>query len=181
MSRVLVPLANGFEEIEAVTIIDILRRADIEVVIAALFELNVIGAHGVNIQAETYLNSVNSSEFDMIVLPGGMPGAEHLVKSEKLKEIIQEMDINNKTIAAICAAPWVLGNADVLKNSYTCFPSFEKIINKSGYNPDVNVVSDQNIITSRGPATAMTFALTLVEKLKGTEASNVVKKELLFK
>lgn len=180
MIKVLVPLANGFEEIEAVTIIDILRRANIEVVTAALFKKNVVGAHGISIQADTHLDDINSLEFSAIALPGGLPGAEHLAKSEKLKNILQEMDIDNKILAAICAAPWALANAGVLKKSYTCYPSFEKTVNHAGYNASVDVVSDQNIVTSRGPATAMMFTLELVKKLKGSEVYDLLKKDLLF-
>lgn len=181
MSKVLVPLANGFEEIEAVTVIDILRRAGIEVVIAAIFKKNVAGAHDINIKADAHLEDINLSEFDAIILPGGLPGAEHLAKSVKLQKILQNMDKNKKIVAAICAAPWALATSNILKNSYTCYPSFEKIINHPGYNPNEDVVVDQNIITSRGPATAMVFALTIVEKLKGKEICEKLKNDLLFK
>lgn len=181
MSKVLVPLANGFEEIEAVTIIDVLTRAGIDVTTTALFKKNVVGAHGINIQADTHIEDIVSLDFAAVILPGGLPGAEHLAKSEKLRVILQNMDADNKILAAICAAPWALATAGVLKNSYTCYPSFEKVVNHLGYNPDVDVVSDQNIVTSRGPATSMLFALELVKKIKGEEVYEEIKKELLFK
>ncbi|MFV0481927.1 MAG: DJ-1 family glyoxalase III [Campylobacteraceae bacterium] len=117
----------------------------------------------------------------MIVLPGGLPGAEHLAKSEKLKKIIQKMDKAKKYVTAICAAPWALSEAGVLKDKYTCYPSFEKVVNHAGYTPNEDVVVDKNVITSRGPATAFVFALELAKKLKGDETYKELKKELLCK
>lgn len=179
MAKVLIPLAVGFEEIETMTLIDVLRRAEIEVVTAGLDQMMPKGAHGVTVQADTLLSDVDTNGFDMILLPGGLPGAEYLAKSEKIKTILQDFDAKNKYIGAICAAPWALSVAGVLKDSYTCYPGFEGQVEHKGYVSSSDVVVDQNIMTSRGPATAMSFALAIVEKLCGEEKYAEVKGGLL--
>ncbi len=181
MPKVLVPIATGFEEIEAITIIDILRRADIEVVTAGLDKERLVGAHGVEIKTDTHIDDVSSKDFDMIVLPGGMPGATGLTNNQKVQQLLSEMDQDAKYIGAICAAPMALSKAGVLKNFYTCYPSFEEKIKNSKYIETEDVISDQNIITSRGPATAMKFSLTLIEKLCGKELADSIKSQLLLK
>jgi 4-methyl-5(b-hydroxyethyl)-thiazole monophosphate biosynthesis len=178
---VLVPLADGFEEIEAITVIDVLRRADINVVVAGVKKKNVQGAHGVKVIAQVQLEEVDKNSLVMVVLPGGMPGAENLLKNETLRLIIQDLDKKDKPIGAICAAPWVLSSFGVLKEHFTCYPSFEKRIEKGEYHKDKNVVSDKNVFTASGPGTAMEFALAVVEALRGKEIYEKVKKELLFK
>ncbi len=180
MSKVLVPLASGFEEIEAMSIIDILRRADIDVVVAGLGKKQVVGAHGVRVQADAHIEDMNSDEFDMIVLPGGLPGATNLQKDEYVQKLLKDFDKQNKSIGAICAAPIALESAGVLKENYTCYPSFEANIREEGYTTSQDVVSDKNIMTSRGPATAMAFGLAIVAKLCGDEKSSEIKSQLLY-
>lgn len=179
MAKVLIPLAMGFEEIEALTLIDVLRRAKIKVITAGLDNDVLVGAHGVKVEADSLLENVNGDEFDMIVLPGGLPGAQHLAESKKIQQLLKEFDKKDKLIGAICAAPWALSVAGVLKNRYTCYPSFEETVAKDGYEPDENVVIDENILTSRGPATAMTFALSIVKQLCGEDVYGEVKSGLL--
>ena len=179
--KVAIILANGFEEIEAVSLIDILRRAEIDAVSVGLDKKCVCGAHGVELIADEILDDMKVSEFDMIVLPGGLPGAENLAKSERLGRILRDFDANNAKIGAICAAPWALATAGVLKSAYTCYPGFEKTVAHSGYTPSANIVKDQNIMTSRGPATAMEFALQIVRELRGDEIYAKLKDDLLFK
>jgi len=180
MSKVLVPLATGFEEIETTTIIDLLRRAQIEVVSACLDRRRVIGAHGVKILADKHINDIDYREFDMIVLPGGLPGATNLKNSSKVQELLGKFDNDNKFIGAICAAPIALDTAKILKRAYTCYPSIEEEIMTDGYIDSEDVVSDQNIITSKGPATAFSFALDLITKLAGEEKALEVKQGLLL-
>lgn len=180
MPRVLVPLAEGFEEIEAITVVDILRRAGIDVVMAALESLHVKGAHGINVVADALLSESDEAHFDMIVLPGGLPGAVNLAESFTLHQLLQRFDKQKKAIAAICAAPLALKAAGVLKNAYTCYPSFELKIKHAGYRNDSDVIRDENIVTSKGPRTAMVFALTLVEILISKEASLTLQKDLLL-
>lgn len=181
MSKVLIPLANGFEEIEAINIIDVLRRAKIEVSIASLDDkMGVKGAHDVTILCDMQIKDVNVDELDMIVLPGGWGGTLALCDDENVQNILKEMDEKNKNIGAICAAPLALHKAGVLKHNYTCYPSIEQQIREEGFVGDREmVVEDGNIITSRGPATAICFALQIVKKLKGEEIYKSVKDALL--
>ena len=179
--KVAIILANGFEEIEAVSLVDILRRAEIDAASVGLDKKCVCGAHGIEMIADEILDDMKVSEFDMIVLPGGLPGAENLAKSEKLGKILRDFDANNAKIGAICAAPWALATAGVLKSSYTCYPGFENQIAHPGYTNSANVVKDQNIMTSKGPATAMEFALQIVRELKGEQVYSKLKSDLLFK
>lgn len=181
MSKVLIPLANGFEEIEAINIIDVLRRAKIEVNIASLDDkMDVKGAHNVTILCDMQIKDVNVDELDMIVLPGGWGGTLALCDDENVQNILKEMNEKNKNIGAICAAPLALHKAGVLKHNYTCYPSIEQQIREDGFVGDKEmVVQDGNILTSRGPATAICFALEIVKKLKGEEIHKSVKDSLL--
>lgn len=169
--KVLVPLAGGFEEIEAINIIDVLRRAEIEVLVASLDENSLIkGAHNLVVQTDTKLNEITADELDMIVLPGGWGGTKALADDGNVQRILKEMDKKGKNIGAICAAPYALHKAGVLKHNYTCYPSVEDEIRKEGFMGDkVMVVEDENVMTSRGPATAICFALKIVKKLKGED------------
>lgn len=181
MSRVLVPLARGFEEIEAVSIIDVLRRADIEVLAASLDEnMSVKGANGITVMSDANIKDITVDDIDMIVLPGGVEGTYALAEDENVLRILKEMDAKGKNIGAICAAPFALNKAGVLNQNYTCYPSFEEYIREDGYMGDkAMVVQDGNVMTSRGPATAICFALQIVKKLKGEEAYLMLKGGLL--
>jgi len=167
MHKVLVMLAQGCEEIEAVTIIDILRRAGIGVTTAGLDDLPVLGSHSIMLSADTTLDLAQHQEFDMIVLPGGLPGTDNLRADRRLIALLQKMAQQGKYVAAICAAPSVLAAAGLLDGrKATCYPTcldaFPKVNRQAAA-----VVEDGNIITSRGPGTAMDFALALAERLAG--------------
>ena len=181
MSKVLVPLANGFEEIEAVTIIDILRRGGVEVLVASLDDSSLVkGANSIVVQTDIEISTITAESLDMIVLPGGWGGTYALADDANVQRLLQEMDAKGKNIAAICAAPYALNKAGVLKEKYTCYPSVEEEINKEGYQGDsAMVVSDANVMTSRGPATAICFALEIVKKLQGEETYNTIKSGVL--
>ncbi|AXX93630.1 DJ-1 family protein [Malaciobacter molluscorum LMG 25693] len=179
MSKVIIPISEGFEEIEAISIIDVLRRANIEVTIASLEELQTKGAHNIKIIADKKIEDINADEFDMIVLPGGLPNAFNLAENNKIQNLLKEFKNKNKYIGAICAAPYALHKADVLNNNFTCYPSFEEKIRLEGYHTD-NIVVDDKVITSRGPATAMEFALEIVDILEGKNSYEKVTKELLL-
>ena len=168
MSKVLIPLAQGCEEIEAVTVIDILRRADIEVVVAGLTAGPVTCSRGTVIVPDVTLDDVMAESFDMIVLPGGMPGAEHLKNDQRILELLRKLADAGKFVAAICAAPMALHAAGLLQHrTATSFPGvLDQLPGSHTYSSEA-VVVDGNIVTSRGPGTAMDFALTLVELLAG--------------
>lgn len=180
MSKIIVPISNGFEEIEAITVVDICRRAGLEVVITALETLKTKGANGIEIVANCMIDEISSSEFDMIVLPGGLPNAFNLAEDKKVQELLKSFKKEDKYIAAICAAPYALHSADVLNTSYTCYPSFEEKIRLDGYKSDEKVVIDGKIITSQGPATAMQFALEILKTLCGESKYKELKKGLLL-
>jgi len=178
MAKILVPIANGFEEIEAISVIDICRRAGIEVVTAGVEDKVLIGAHNIKIEMDKKIDEVKSSDFDMIVLPGGLPNAFTLAEDINVQNLLKEFKVKRKKIAAICAAPYALHKADVLNKNFTCYPSFEEKIRLDGYSKE-DVVVDENIITSRGPATAMKFALEIVKTLTSKETYENVKNGLL--
>lgn len=166
---VLVPLAQGCEELEAVTIIDLLRRADIEVVTAGLDRDPIRASRGVTLVPDTDLDSALQRDYDMVVLPGGAAGADNLNNDARISELLRKMADSGKFTAAICAAPKVLAASGVLAGKQaTCYPGHihadnpyqVKLINDP-------VVVDGNIVTSRGPGTAMDFALSLIELLVG--------------
>lgn len=164
MKKSAVMFANGFEEIEAISIVDILRRANCDCDMVGLNALEIKGAHGIMVKCDTTL-STSLKEYDMLILPGGYQGALNLKNHHELIKLIQTMHKNNKYLAAICAAPIVLQEAGILKNkNYTAYPGFEKELNDGKFLEDL-VVIDENIITSRGPATVFNFAYTLVDLL----------------
>lgn len=172
--HVLVPIADGIEEIEAVVIIDVLRRAGAEVVVASIKDLTVRASRGVNLVADTTLESCINSSFDLIALPGGMPGAEHLRDSLALRQMLTLQHENKRLIGAICASPAiVLHHHGILKDHLaTCYPSFQNQLDR--VEVDLPVVVDGHIITSQGPGTAFAFALSLVEQLWGENMKNEV-------
>ena len=178
---VYVHLAEGFEEVEAMTIVDLLRRAEIETeTVSITGRLPVTGAHGVKIVADILFEDAVYSSCELIVLPGGMPGATNLDAHEGLREKIYSFNNQGKKLAAICAAPLVLGHAGVLNGKKaTCYPSFEAELTGAELSTDA-VVSDGGVITSRGPATAMAFALAIIEDMKGKEAADSIAAGLLL-
>lgn len=167
MARVLVPLAQGCEEIEAVTVIDILRRAGIEVVSAGLDEQPVKASRGVMLLPDTTLDQALTEEFDMVVLPGGQPGTNNLNADPRIIALLRDMAGKGKYTCAICAAPLVLGHAGLLQGKQaTSYPGCLDATAGAALSA-APVVSDGKVITSRGPGTAMDFALELVETLAG--------------
>lgn len=180
MKKVNVYLADGFEEIEAVTVIDVLRRAEVEVKTVSVSDnKEVTGAHGITVKADALLGAFDNAEADMLMLPGGMPGTKNLENSRELKEVIKTFMENGKYVAAICAAPSILGKMGLLNGvKAVCFPGFEQYLSGAKLGSDI-VVQDGNIITSKGPGTAIYFALKLVELLKGNEAAEELRKGMI--
>ena len=171
MARVLIPLAEGCEELEAVTVIDLLRRAGIEVVCAGLDDGPVTASRGVVLVPDTTLDAVMNETFDMVVLPGGGPGAERLGKDGRILDLLQRMAADGQFTAAICAAPKVLAKAGLLQGkTATSYPGALASVGGGGARLSEDpVVCDGKVITSRGPGTAMDFALQLIETLVGRE------------
>lgn len=181
MPTVLIPLAAGFEELEAVTIIDLLRRANITVISASLEQQTVAASRGVRIVADTTLDNVIYDDFDMIILPGGLPGSTHLNDDVRIHALLKRHYQSNKAIAAICAAPIVLATTGLLNGKRaTCYPG---LLNATDW-PDITltdeaVVIDDNILTSKGPGTAIDFALAIIEFLTNHSTRNEVEMGLV--
>lgn len=179
MAKVLVPLADGCEELEAVTIIDLLRRAGVEVVTAGLREGVVKASRGVQLLPDTTFDVALQDDYDMVVLPGGMPGATHLKEDARVLALLKKMAAAGKYTAAICAAPMVLAEAGVLAGRQaTSYPGFLDGLADVTVRSEA-VVQDGKVLTSRGPGTAMDFALTLVEALAGSEKRRQVEAGLV--
>jgi len=181
MNQITVHLAEGFEEIEAVTIVDVLRRGGIQASFVSMEkEKTVRGAHGILIEADITFEMADYALCNMIVLPGGMPGTKHLAENEGLMIKIKEFDKQGKYLAAVCAAPMVFGAANILngKNA-TIYPGMEAYLKGAKLSTN-KVVVDGNVITSRGPGTAMEFALTIVGTLVGQAVSDKLRKDLII-
>ena len=180
--KTIIILADGFEEIEAITAIDILRRAGVEVTICSLDYKEVKGSKGISVVADKILEGTEI-EYDACVLPGGMPGAENLAASEKVKKILLDTNSRGKIIAAICAAPAIvltpLGLLD--DKSATCYPGMESSFSDTTNYKKDDVVIDENIITSQGPATALKFAIAIVDALCGQAIAQKISNATLLR
>ncbi|TDA30333.1 MAG: DJ-1 family protein [Hadesarchaea archaeon] len=181
MARALVLLAPGFEEIEALTIVDLLRRGGVEVVTAGLEAGAVEGSHGVKVVPDRQLGEVRAGDFDAVICPGGYPGYENLRRNRRVLELVREAEKGGKLVAAICGAPSVLAEAGVLEGrKATIYPGMEGELRKGGGRPSRGlVVVDGKVVTSMGPATAFAFALKLLELLAGKKKAEEVKKATL--
>lgn len=179
--RVLIPLAQGCEELEAVTIIDLLRRAGIEVITAGLDDKTVTASRGVRLIPDVQLDDVMQQEFDMLVLPGGLPGADHLDADRRIHTLLKKLSEGGGYIAAICAAPKVLAHTGLLDGkAATGYPGVLDGMELSSTEISQDaVVIDGKVITSRGPGTAMEFSLTLIAQLLGEEKRSEVEQALV--
>ncbi|MDP4185280.1 MAG: DJ-1/PfpI family protein [Bacteroidota bacterium] len=177
MKKVCVHLASGFEEVEAISIVDVLRRADILVeTISMTGNLSVTGAHNITLLADRLFEDTDYDQVEMIVLPGGMPGSLNLDKHEGLKAQIIKFHQQSKPLAAICAAPIVYGHLGILKNQQAvCYPGFEAHLTGAKL-VDAPAVHSGNFITGKGPGTALLFALAIVEHFKGKDAAVQIKR-----
>lgn len=175
-----VHLADGFEEVEAVSIINVLRRAELDVLVVSVTgKLAVVGAHRLQVIADVLFDQVNYDEIYMFVLPGGMPGAANLDAHAGLKSMIKKFSAENRQLAAICAAPLVYGNMGLLEGKQAvCYPGFENYL-KGAEVLSVPVVESGNIITGRGPGLAIKFALKLVEKAVSADKSKLIAQQML--
>jgi 4-methyl-5(b-hydroxyethyl)-thiazole monophosphate biosynthesis len=180
MSRAVVVLADGFEEIEAITQIDVLRRAGVEVTVAGLSEGLATGAHGVGVATDLLLDRLDF-EPDLVVLPGGMPGSERLGESKPVVDLLEKQHAAGRMIGAICAAPaYAPVAAGILDGKRaTCYPSFEARFTSATTHVEDRVVADGNVVTSRGPGTALEFALALVDQLVGKTKGDELRSGML--
>ena len=167
-------LAEGFEEIEAITPIDLLRRAGFEVCTVSISENEMVtGAHNISIKADTTFAKADFSNADMLIIPGGMPGTTNLDNHEGLRQLLLDFNSANKHIASICAAPLILGKLGILNGKKaTCYPGFEEFLGESHCTE--RVVISENIITSQGPGTSFDFALAIIEQLMGKEKADEI-------
>ena len=181
MKKACIFLADGFEEIEGLTVVDILRRAGVEVKMVSIMEgTEIHGAHGIKVSADEQFDTADFTTADLLVLPGGMPGTLHLGEHAGLQKLLLSFHEEKKNIAAICAAPSVLGKLGILKGRKACcYPSFEEKL--EGAEPVFEpVVQDGHVVTSRGMGTAIPFALKLTEILCGKKTAEEVKKSIIF-
>lgn len=181
MASALIPLAPGFEDLEAVTLVDLLRRAGIEVVTAGLQRGLIEGSRGTRIEPDAYLDEVLTRDFDLVALPGGLPGAEHLRDDARVQTLLKRMAAAGRYTTAICAAPMALAQAGLLTGKQvTAYPGvLEKLMLRDTFLQPGAVVVDGKVVTSRGPGTAMDFALTLIELLVGREKRQQVEAGLV--
>lgn len=179
MASALIPLASGCEELEAVTVVDILRRAGVEVTTAGLTEGPVRASRGTVLVPDMSLDEALLGAYDSVVLPGGMPGARHLRDDARIQALLSRMTEQGKLVGAICAAPMALHAAGVLNGRRaTSFPGVLDVLPGTHRYETAAVVVDGNVVTSRGPGTAMDFALTLAELLVGKAKRDVVEADL---
>ncbi len=179
--QVCVFLADGFEEIEGLTVVDLLRRAGVDVTTVSITgEHTIHGAHGIDVQADKLFDEVDYTKQDMVVLPGGMPGTLHLGEHEGVKRVLETFYQERRYIAAICAAPSVLGKYGMLKGrKATSYPGFEDALLGAEYVYD-KVAVDEFVITSRGMGTAIAFALMLIEVLLGAELAKKIGEAIIY-
>ena len=180
MTKICALLAEGFEEIEAITVIDVLRRASAQVCIAGVTTRDVCGSHGIRLTADALLSEVSEQAWDGVFLPGGLPGANHLRDDAGVQTFVREQAGRGTLIAAICAAPIALEQAGILHGRrVTSYPSFaSQLLSATAYLEDP-VVCDGNVITSRGPGTAFDLALALVARWFSAERAEALAKSML--
>ncbi len=180
--RVLVPLAEGFEEIEAVTIIDVLRRAGCEVVVASLLPGLVRGSHGIEVRADTELGLLDAASFDLVVLPGGQPGTRNLAADPRVLELVRAHHGRGRTTAAICAAPSVLQAAGILgEATVTSHPSVRSLLGNAKVDNESAVVRSGSIVTSQGAGTALAFALELAAECAGRAKADELARAMIVR
>ena len=182
MAKAYIFLADGFEEVEALTVVDLLRRAGIEIPMISISKsLEVTGAHQIRVMADGLFDDTSFDDADLLVLPGGLLGTNNLMDYEGLDKLLMEFNKKKKNIAAICAAPSILGSKGLLAGKQsTCYPGFEdRLTDSIVVNEDV--VEDGNVVTSKGLGTAIDFSLALIKKLMGKDVSKKIAKDIIYK
>ncbi|MBR5361387.1 MAG: DJ-1/PfpI family protein [Lachnospiraceae bacterium] len=181
MSKILVFIADGFEEIEGLTVVDLCRRAGIDTTMVSITDKDsVVGSHGIELKTDTVIGAVDFSGADMIVLPGGMPGTKHLEACDKLMEQVDDFIAKGKKVSAICAAPTILGHRGHLQGRKAgCYPGLEGELKGADVSYD-KVSAADNIITSRGLGTAIPFALAIIESLTDKATADRIGQSVVY-
>lgn len=181
MNKVAIFLADGFEEIEGLTVVDLLRRCDIEITMVSIMDgYEVVSAHNIKVVADKLFDEVTYEDYDMLVLPGGGGGTQRLSGYEPLLKLINSFNEQGKKLAAICAAPSVLGKCGVLNNRRACaYPGFEEYL-VGAQVTNAEVEADGNVITSRGMGCSIPFALAIVESFLGSSVMEELKKTIIY-
>lgn len=178
--KAVICFATGFEEVEALSVVDVLRRGQVDIQMVGIENHKVTGAHQITIEMDTILEAIDPQQVDMIILPGGGMGTQNLKACKRLTEILKEAKENKKWLAAICAAPSVLGQIGLLKGEKAvCYPGFEQELLQAEVGQEKVVVSHQ-IVTATGAGTALEFALKLLEIIKGKEVAETVRRNMLI-
>ncbi len=182
MANIAIFLADGFEEIEALTVVDLCRRAGLTIdMVSVMKTLNVTGSHGIEVKADKLIDELEFDEMDMLVLPGGMPGTTNLEKTELLMKQVHAFNDAGKFISAICAAPGIFGRAGILQGKKACvFPGLEGELKGADVQMTETTV-DGHILTSRGMGTAIPFGLAIVERFCGKEAADDIGRKVVFR
>ena len=181
MSKAAVFFGTGYEEIEALTVVDILRRAGVETLMVSIMEeQSVTGSHSISVAMDALLPEVDFDSLDVLVLPGGMPGTKNLEACEELMAQVDAFMEQNRIVAAICAAPSILGHRGFLKGRKACsFPAFESHLEGAEV-MDQPAVIDGNVVTGRGMGAAVPFALAILEKLQGKDAAQAMAENIMY-
>lgn len=181
MAKAYIFLADGFEEVEGLTVVDLLRRAGVDLEMVSIMGSTAIsGSHGIRLQADLTFEEIEPEQADLFILPGGMPGTNYLAAHEGLAKLLREQNAAGKRIAAICAAPSVLGGLGLLKGrTATCYPGFEEKLT-GAFTTQNQVEVSGNITTSRGVGTAIPFALSLIAQLKGQAAADEIGRGIVY-
>ncbi len=181
MSRAAVFFGTGYEEIEALTVVDILRRAGVETMMVSVTDAkSVTGSHNIKVEMDALISEISFEQIDVIVLPGGMPGTQRLEACESLMAQVDAFASQDKIVAAICAAPSILGHRGILRGKKACsYPTFESHLEGAQVQNEP-AVTDGNLITGRGMGTAIPFALAILEKLQGKEAADKMAQTIVY-
>jgi 4-methyl-5(b-hydroxyethyl)-thiazole monophosphate biosynthesis len=178
---IVVCFAEGSEEVEALTVVDLLRRAQLEVVIAGLSKEVIRGSKGIQILPDCRIDEIESEKVEMLVLPGGMPGTTNLLADKDVDRLLREVYVAGRPIAAICAAPMILGQKEYLIDKRAvCYPGYEDQLLGAHVQMGARVIVDGNVITSKGLGTAIDFSLALIEKIKGKETAKLIQKQICY-
>lgn len=177
--KIAVLFATGYEEIEALAVVDVLRRAKIDVIMTGINEMQVTSSRNITVMMDDTLSNLNKNTIDLLILPGGMPGVDNLYADENVREWVKDFDQKQKRIGAICAAPSILGRLGVLKGrTATCYPGFEQYLEGATVSKE-RVVEDGHVITGIGAGASLEFAFKILEVVKGQDEANQMKAGML--